>query len=111
MSEENDAQTQQTPQSAKKPRIVRVVSDETLEAWEAQRGEYLKTHPEAAMRKQDELVREAIDAAEETPEQPQTPEPKEAPKETLTELTAEEMREKEETPVEAQAPTAEAPAA
>ncbi len=107
MSEENDAQT--TP-STKKPRIVRVVSDETLEAWEAQRGEYLKTHPEAALRRQDELVREAIGAAEETPEEAreqmqETPEPKEAPKESLTELTAEEMREKQ-TPTEA--PAAEA---
>ncbi|MFH0973319.1 MAG: hypothetical protein V1817_00840 [Candidatus Micrarchaeota archaeon] len=106
MAEENDAQT---PQPLKKPRIVRIISDETLEAWEEQRAEYLKQHPEAVMKKQDELMREAIGAAEETPEQTQeTLEPKEAPAETLTELTAEEMQEKEEPP--AHASTAEAPA-
>ena len=73
MSEENDAQTpqaQQTPQSAKKPRIVRVVSDETLEAWEAQRGEYLKTHPGEAIKPiKDGLVREALGLPEETLEE------------------------------------------
>ncbi|MEM0475211.1 MAG: hypothetical protein QW343_00240 [Candidatus Norongarragalinales archaeon] len=48
------------PSTAKKPRVVRVISDETLEAWEAQRAEYLKEHPEATLRQPDEFVREAL---------------------------------------------------
>ena len=49
-----------------KPRIVRVTSDDTHDAWESQRAEYLAQHPEEASKPiKDELVREALGLPEE----------------------------------------------
>ena len=50
----------------KKPRIVRVTSDDTLDAWESQRAEFLAAHPEEASKPiKDGLVREALGLPEE----------------------------------------------
>ncbi len=92
MTQENPTQNAKT---AGKPRIVRVVSDGMLEAWEEQRAGYLKEHPGDAIKPiKDPLVREALGMPEET-EEPKKEEREKAAEEEKAEQTSAESNEED----------------
>ncbi len=98
MNEENPSKP------PKKPRIVRVVSDDTLEAWETQRAEYLAAHPGEALKPvKDELVREALGMPEEEIQETRKEEKEETEEEAAEKAQTEDAENEDEADAETEA--------